>query len=184
MPKPYSLDLRERVVGFLENDHSRPAAAHFRVSVSFVVSLVKAVRTRGSFEPKSSVGRRQAKPSQAKPSQAQTASVVSIGAGGREGRHHRAGTGPRCKSSNRLFRSMSSRPTPMRARRSGLHHRNCAEWDVDGAGCRSVWPARIRPSLSRASNSWPRSISPFSRSPTVRALTPGTGRRWPRSSSR
>jgi transposase len=61
MPKPYSLDLRERVVGFVENGHSRPAAAHFRVSVSFVVSLIKAVRTRGSFEPKPSVGRRRAK---------------------------------------------------------------------------------------------------------------------------
>jgi transposase len=62
MPKPYSLDLRERVVGFVEDGHSRrAAAAHFKVSVSFVVNLVKAVRTRGSFEPKSSGGRRHAK---------------------------------------------------------------------------------------------------------------------------
>jgi transposase len=62
MPKPYSLDLRERVVGFVENGHSRrAAAAHFRVSVSFVVNLMKAVRTRGSFEPKPSGGRRHAK---------------------------------------------------------------------------------------------------------------------------
>ena len=62
MPRPYSLDLRERVVGFVENGHSRrAAAAHFRVSVSFVVNLMKAVRTRGSFEPKPSGGRRHAK---------------------------------------------------------------------------------------------------------------------------
>ena len=62
MPKPYSLDLRERVFGFVEDGHSRrAAAAHFKVSVSFVVNLVKAVRTRGSFEPKSSGGRRHAK---------------------------------------------------------------------------------------------------------------------------
>jgi transposase len=62
MPKPYSLDLRERVVGFVENGHSRrAAAAHFRVSVSFVVNLMKAVRARGSFEPKPSGGRRHAK---------------------------------------------------------------------------------------------------------------------------
>ena len=62
MPKPYSLDLRERVVGFVENGHSRrAAAAHFKVSVSFVVNLMKAVRTRGSFEPKPSGGRRHAK---------------------------------------------------------------------------------------------------------------------------
>ena len=38
MPKPYSLDLRERVVRFVDEGHSRHAAAvHFRVSVSFVV---------------------------------------------------------------------------------------------------------------------------------------------------
>ena len=61
MPKPYSLDLRERVVRFVENGHSRRAAAPFRVSVSSVVNLTKAVRTRGSFEPKSSGGRRHAK---------------------------------------------------------------------------------------------------------------------------
>ena len=52
MPRAYSVDLRERVVGFVEDGHSRrAAAAHFKVSVSFVVNLVKAVRSRGSFEP-------------------------------------------------------------------------------------------------------------------------------------
>jgi len=62
MPEPYSLDLRERVVGFVEEGHSRhAAAAHFKVSVSFVVNLVKAFRTRGSLEPKPSGGRRHAK---------------------------------------------------------------------------------------------------------------------------
>jgi transposase len=62
MPKPYSLDLRERVVGLVEEGHSRrAAAAHFKVSVSFVVNLVKAVRTRGSLEPKPRGGRRHAK---------------------------------------------------------------------------------------------------------------------------
>jgi transposase len=62
MPKPYSLDLRGRVVDFVEDGHSRrAAAAHFKVSVSFVVNLMKAVRTRGSFEPRPSGGRRHAK---------------------------------------------------------------------------------------------------------------------------
>jgi transposase len=62
MPKAYSLDLRERVVGFVEDGQSRrAAAAHFKVSVSFVVNLMKAVRTRGSFAPKPSGGRRHAK---------------------------------------------------------------------------------------------------------------------------
>ena len=38
MPKPYSLDLRERVVDLVEEGHlRRAAAAHFKVSVSFVV---------------------------------------------------------------------------------------------------------------------------------------------------
>jgi transposase len=59
MPKPYSLDLRERVVRFVDEGHSRhAAAAHFRVSVSFVVNLVKAFRVRGSLAPKPSGGRR------------------------------------------------------------------------------------------------------------------------------
>ena len=62
MPKPYSLDLRERVVGFVEEGHSRrTAAAQFKVSVSFVVNLMKAVRTRGSLAPKPLGGRRHAK---------------------------------------------------------------------------------------------------------------------------
>ena len=53
MPKPYSFDLRERVVRFVDEGHSRHAtAAHFRVSVSFVVNLVKAFRVRGSLAPK------------------------------------------------------------------------------------------------------------------------------------
>ena len=62
MPKPYSLDLRERVVRYVDEGHSRrAAAAHFRVSVSFVVNLVKAFRVRGSLAPKPSGGRRHAK---------------------------------------------------------------------------------------------------------------------------
>src|SRR6476620_8217841 len=62
MPKPYSLDRRERVVRFVDEGHSRhAAAAHFRVSVSFVVNLVKAFRVRGSLAPKPSGGRRHAK---------------------------------------------------------------------------------------------------------------------------
>jgi len=36
MPKPYSLDLRERVFRYVDEGHScRAAAAHFQVSVSF-----------------------------------------------------------------------------------------------------------------------------------------------------
>jgi transposase len=62
MPRPYSLDLRERVLRFVEEGHSRrAAAAHFKVSVSFVVNLVEAFRTRGSLTPKPSGGRRHAK---------------------------------------------------------------------------------------------------------------------------
>jgi len=62
MPKAYSVDLRERVVGFVEEGHSRrAAAAHFKVSVSFVVNLVRAFRTRGTLEPRPSGGRRHAK---------------------------------------------------------------------------------------------------------------------------
>jgi transposase len=62
MPKPYSLDLRERVVAFVEAGHSRRAAAtHFDVSASFVVKLMTAYRTHGSLNPKPSGGKRHAK---------------------------------------------------------------------------------------------------------------------------
>ena len=62
MPKPYSLDLRERVFRYVDEGHScRVAAAHFQVSVSFVVNLARAFRVRGSLAPKPSGGRRHAK---------------------------------------------------------------------------------------------------------------------------
>jgi transposase len=62
MPKAYSLDLRERVVRFVELGRSRrAAAAHFAVSVSFVVNLMTAYRATGSLKPKPSGGRRHAK---------------------------------------------------------------------------------------------------------------------------
>lgn len=62
MPKPISIDLRERVAAFVEEGHSRrAAAAHFKVSVSFVVNLVKAFRTTGRLAPKPRGGRRHAK---------------------------------------------------------------------------------------------------------------------------
>ena len=63
MPKPYSLDLRERVVRFVEAGHSRrTAAAHFAVSVSFVVILMRHYRARASLAPKPRGGRRDAGP--------------------------------------------------------------------------------------------------------------------------
>jgi transposase len=62
MPKAYSLDLRERVARFVEGGYScHEAAAHFSVSVSFAVRLMKAFRTTGSLAPKPSGGRRHAK---------------------------------------------------------------------------------------------------------------------------
>jgi transposase len=62
MPKPISIDLRERVAVFVEEGRSRrAAAAHFKVSVSFVVNLIKAYRATGRLAPKPSGGRRHAK---------------------------------------------------------------------------------------------------------------------------
>ena len=90
MPKPYSLDLRERVFGYADEGHScRAAAAHFGVSVSFVVNLVKAFRMRG--KPRAQAQWR------APPCQARTPSGVSFGEGRREGRHHHAGAGGRTR---------------------------------------------------------------------------------------
>lgn len=62
MPKAYSLDLRERVAGFVDAGRSRrAAAAHFGVSVSFVVRLVKALQITGTLDPKPAGGRRHSK---------------------------------------------------------------------------------------------------------------------------
>jgi len=62
MPRAYSLVLRERVARFVGAGHSRhAAAAHFAVSVSFVVNLMKAYHTTGRLEPKPGGGRRHAK---------------------------------------------------------------------------------------------------------------------------
>src|ERR1700689_2817241 len=62
MPKPYSLDLRERVVSYVEAGHSRrAAAAHFRVSPSFVIHLMTAFRARGAVAPKALGGWRHSK---------------------------------------------------------------------------------------------------------------------------
>src|SRR5271154_291320 len=52
MPKPYSVDLGERVVSYGEAGYSRrAAAAHFRVSPSFVINLMTAFRERGAVAP-------------------------------------------------------------------------------------------------------------------------------------
>src|SRR5271163_1862357 len=62
MPKPYSLDLRERVVSYVEAGHwRRAAAAHFRVSASFVINLMTAFRARGAVAPKALGGWRHSK---------------------------------------------------------------------------------------------------------------------------
>lgn len=53
MGKPYSMDLRERVVAYVEAGHScRAAARVFRVSASTAVRLVAAQRERGDIRPK------------------------------------------------------------------------------------------------------------------------------------
>jgi transposase len=62
MTKAYSLDLRERVVRFVEAGHSCHAAArHFTVSVAFVVKLIAAFRRTGSFAPRPEGGWRYSK---------------------------------------------------------------------------------------------------------------------------
>lgn len=52
MPRAYSRDLRERVSRFVDAGHSRhAAAAHFGVSVSFVVRLMQVWRKRPVKQP-------------------------------------------------------------------------------------------------------------------------------------
>jgi putative transposase len=52
MARPYSTDLRERVVRDVEDGASRRSVAKkYRVSVSFVIKLVQRWRRRGSVSP-------------------------------------------------------------------------------------------------------------------------------------
>jgi transposase len=52
MSKSYSIDLRERVVGFIDTGHSRRAAArHFGVSESFAIKLDQRRVRSGSIAP-------------------------------------------------------------------------------------------------------------------------------------
>ena len=62
MAKPYSDDLRARVVRAVEGGSSRHAAAsQFDVSVSFVVKLIQRVRATGSYKPGDFGGHRKEK---------------------------------------------------------------------------------------------------------------------------
>lgn len=62
MTKAYSMDLRRRIVRFVGAGHSRRSAAvHFEVSPAFVVKLVAAFRTSGSYAPKPEGGWRYSK---------------------------------------------------------------------------------------------------------------------------
>ena len=59
MPKPYSADLRGRVIAAVEAGESRrAAAARFGVSASAAVKWTKRARLTGSIEPKRMGGRR------------------------------------------------------------------------------------------------------------------------------
>jgi transposase len=52
MARPYSVDLRERVVRAVENGAScRATAAKFEGSISFVVKLMQRWRRRGTLQP-------------------------------------------------------------------------------------------------------------------------------------
>jgi len=53
MGKPHPIELRERVVAFVDEGNShREAARHFRVSPKFVNDMIKLRRETGGLEPK------------------------------------------------------------------------------------------------------------------------------------
>jgi transposase len=53
MGKPHPMELRERVVGFVDSGQPhREAARHFRVSPKFVNDMIKLRRETGGLEPK------------------------------------------------------------------------------------------------------------------------------------
>ena len=97
MPKPYSLDLRERVGSYVEAGHSRrAAAAHFRVSPSVCDQFDDGFSParRGCAQGARRLAAQQARP----------APPVHLAPRGGEGRHQHAGVGRR---------------TPCRQRREG-----------------------------------------------------------------
>ena len=62
MPHPLSIDLRQRLVAFVESGHSRnEAAARFKTSVSFAVNLMTLWRETGSVTPRPRGGFRHGK---------------------------------------------------------------------------------------------------------------------------
>lgn len=53
MGRPHPMEIRSRVVDFVEEgNRHRAAAAHFRVSIKFVNDMVKLKRETGSLNPK------------------------------------------------------------------------------------------------------------------------------------
>lgn len=59
MAKPYSDDLRERVVGVVKSGCSRrEAAEQFEVSASFVIKLMQLYQSTGSYHPRKFGGHR------------------------------------------------------------------------------------------------------------------------------
>ena len=53
MGKPHPMELRERVVAFVDEGHGhREAARHFRVSPKFVNDMIKLRRESGGLQPK------------------------------------------------------------------------------------------------------------------------------------
>lgn len=62
MPHPFSNDLRQRVVAYVEAGHScHEAAEHFETSVSFGVNLMRRWRETGRVDPKPRGGFRHGK---------------------------------------------------------------------------------------------------------------------------
>lgn len=62
MPHPLSKDLRERVVGFVNEGHSRrEAAQHFKTAAATAVRLVRQWKETGSLDPKPRGGFRHGK---------------------------------------------------------------------------------------------------------------------------
>ena len=58
MPKPYPIELRQRVVDHVELGHThRGTARHFKVSIKFVNDMVKLHKETGALAPKAYKGR-------------------------------------------------------------------------------------------------------------------------------
>ncbi len=154
MAKPYSDDLRERVVRAVEGGSSRrEAAGQLAVSVSFVVKLMQRVQATGSFRPGDFGGHKEPKLAQHEAvvrelvEQTPSATLLELRKKLNE-RGVEVGKSSIGRFLKRLRISYKKNALRGRAEASGRSWRPRAFPDPAAAKSRPGWPRHIRPRRS------------------------------------